>query len=467
MKTKIYSLLVALMSVVAFSACDDWTPGEQGRYPANTGGVSSANMNVDVNDEVTAIGRAIVDTSDFLVTVYEKGSETVATYDGKACSWTYSAMPEIFTLPVGEYTVSVRSHEPEDAAWSAPYFIGSADFTVKNDEVTYIGTVVCQFASVKVEVRFSQELAEAMESDAKVVVDAGVAGTSLTWTATETRYGYFFPAENNPTILATFTGTVKGQVVSAIKEITDAKFGSYYIFTFSLNTGNPILPDEFGDVTEGTPGITIDFDVIDSPVSSTVRPGETPSGDSDKHPDTEEWPEQPENPDKPDTPDTPDNPDDPKDEVIDIAPEGFDKDGINDITGDTYKMTFKTQYPITNIEVEISSPYLTSNFLYGVGLTSKFDLAYPENSVVINYNADEDPDGKDRNGEVMDLTEALIGFEFPVGKDVIGKTELPFDLSPFIPLLSLDPISGDIHTFRLTIKDNKGNVLTQDLKFQN
>jgi len=165
MKTRIYSLLVALMSVVAFSACDDWTPAEQGAYPANTGGVSRSKMDVTVNDEVTAIGRAIVDTSDYLVTVTEKGSDVIATYEGKPCSWTYSTMPQIFTLPVGDYTVRVRSHEPADAAWSEPYYEGSADFTVVNNNVTYIGTVTCDFASVKVEIRFSQELTKAMSDD--------------------------------------------------------------------------------------------------------------------------------------------------------------------------------------------------------------------------------------------------------------------------------------------------------------
>lgn len=438
MKTKIYSLLVALMSVVAFSACDDWTPGEQGGYPANTGGVSSANMNVAVNDEVTAIGRAIVDTSDFLVTVYEKGTETVATYGGKACSWTYSAMPEIFTLPVGEYTVSVRSHEPEDVAWSAPYFIGSADFTVKNDEVTYIGTVVCEFASVKVEVKFSKELAEAMESDAKVVVDAGVAGTSLTWSATETRYGYFFPAENNPTILATFTGTVKGQQVSAIKEITDAKFGSYYIFTFSLNTGNPILPDEFGNVTEGTPGISIDFDVIDSPVSSTVRPGETPSGDGDKHPDTEEWPEEP-TPPGPENPDTPDNPDDPKDEVIDFV--GGDlvlgPDGENDPTAPEHVVKILAKNGINKLEVNIDST--SDEFLVSVGelMPTKFDLANDS-----------------------ELFEALGSIGLPVDSDVKYKVDVDFNITSLAPLLTGFPGK---HTFTITVTDTKGNTQSETL----
>lgn len=434
MKTKIYSLLVALMSVVAFSACDDWTPGEQGAYPANTGGVSSARMNVSVNDEVTAIGRDVVDTSDFLVKVTGKGSDEVVIYDGKPCSWTYSSMPQIFTLPVGDYTVTVRSHEPADAAWSAPYYEGTADFTVRNNDVTYIGTVTCNFASVKVEVRFSEELIEAMSDDSKVDVVAGVAGTSLSWTAGETRYGYFYPAEDNPTIIATFTGTVKGQTVSAIKNVTDARRGNYYIFSFSINSGNPILPDESGDVVLGDGGITIDYEVIEGDINQSVRPGETPDDPND-HPDSEEWPEEPENPD---------NPDDPKDDNIEMIPNGIDLDGLNQaIGGNTYELTFKSKTPITNILVEIISDYLTADFLSGVGLSDKFDLAYPG-----------------------DLAEGLQGIGFKTGDDIIGATEVPFVLSELIPLLNADP-KIEIHTFRVTIKAEGGNEYTRDLKFQN
>lgn len=439
MKTRIYSLLVALMSVVAFSACDDWTPAEQGAYPANTGGVSRSKMDVTVNDEVTAIGRAIIDTSDYLVTVTEKGSDVIATYEGKPCSWTYSTMPQIFTLPVGDYTVRVRSHEPSDAAWSEPYYEGSADFTVVNNNVTYIGTVTCNFASVKVEIRFSEELAKVMSDDSHVDVVAGVAGTSLTWSASETRYGYFYPAEDNPTIIATFTGTVKGQTVSATKNVTDAKRGNYYIFSFSLNTGNPILPDEFGDITGADSGIKIDFEVIESDVNSTVRPGETPSTDPDRHPDTEEWPDEPDP-----GPETPDNPDEPKDENIEMIPNGIDLDGINEaIKGNTYEMIFRSKTPITNIIVEIISDYLTSDFLSGVGLSNEFDLAYP--------------------GE---LSEGLEGIGFKTGSDIIGATEVPFVLTELIPLLNADP-NIEIHTFRVTIKAEEGNEYTRELKFRN
>ncbi len=450
MKTRIYSLLVALMSVVAFSACDDWTPAEQGAYPANTGGVSRSKMDVTVNDEVTAIGRAIVDTSDYLVTVTEKGSDVIATYEGKPCSWTYSTMPQIFTLPVGDYTVRVRSHEPADAAWSEPYYEGSADFTVVNNNVTYIGTVTCDFASVKVEIRFSEELAKAMSDDSHVDVVAGVAGTSLTWAANETRYGYFYPAEDNPTIIATFIGTVKGQTVSATKNVTDAKRGNYYIFSFSLNTGNPILPDESGDITGADSGIKIDFEVIESNVNSTVRPGETPSTDPDKHPDTEEWPEEPDP-----GPETPDNPDEPKDEVIDFvgkfeiddpSSDLFGKssnlvlgeDGKNDPNAEVHVVRITVQNGISNLKVNISSD--NDKFIGQAGemLPMDFDLA----------TVDED------------LAASLASIGLPVRDEVVGKTKIDFDITGLAPLLSAFPGK---HTFTITVIDAKGNTKSTSL----
>lgn len=453
MKTKIYQLLVAIMSVAALSGCDDWTPDQGNTYPDNTGGVSRATMDVVVNEAPSAIvGRAGVDTSDFLVTVTKSGSDEIASYNGEACSWTYSSMPQVFTLPVGDYTVTVRSHEPENAAWSAPYYAGSADFSVENNKVTAIGTVTCDFASVKVEVQFADDLASAMDETSHVDVVAGTAGTSLTWTAEETRYGYFYVTDNNPTLIATFTGNVKGQAVTAIKEITDVKAGAYYIISFSLKSGDGTLPPEYGDISGAGSGITIDYEIIESENSGTIKPGDDPI-DPNENPDKEEWPDTPVNPDDPD----PDDPDDPASPIT-IEYEGIDPDIINSITGDTYKLTFISQEPITNIEVEIISPYLTTEFLNSVGLTSKFDLAYPENSQT-------DPD--DPNSEIMDLTDGLAGLEFPIGNAVIGQTEIPFDLSPFIPLLALDPNSGDIHIFRITIKDDKGNVKDQDLKFQN
>ncbi|MDE6036781.1 MAG: hypothetical protein K2G05_00775, partial [Duncaniella sp.] len=113
---------------------------------------------------------------------------------------------------------------------------------------------------------------------------------------------------------------------------------------------------------------------------------------------------------------------------------------------------------MTNIEVEIISPYLTTEFLNSVNLTSKFDLADPENALV-------DPEDPEKG--TMDLTEALTRFGFSIKDQVIGQLEVKFDLSNFIPLLNLDDEPYQIHTFRLTVKSNDGESRTEDLKFKN
>lgn len=453
MKTRIYTLLVALMSVVAFTACDDWTPGDDNGYPANSGGVSTANMKVSVNETEASVSRSGVDTSGFLVTVSDKETGEIAVYDGKQCSWTYGQMPSVFTLPVGQYTVNVRSHNPESAAWSAPYYVGSADFEVSNNKVTYIGNVTCNFASIKVEVRFSKDFVEKMDPSSYVEVYAGAVGNSLTWNGSETRYGYFLPTgDDNCTVAATFSGKIKDMEITESKVVTDAKIGNYYIFSFSLQAGNPDIPLEEGQVTNNpdpNAGIVIDYDVIESNVDTTLTPGLDPVDGSD-HPDKEEWPDDNTEPENPDTPDEPD------DSPISIT--GFDYKNVIEAKEGTYELNITTKAPMTNIEVEIISPYLTTEFLNSVNLTSKFDLADPENALV---------DPEDPSKGTMDLTEALTRFGFSIKDQVIGQLEVKFDLSNFIPLLNLDDEPNQIHTFRLTVKSNDGESRTEDLKFMN
>ena len=445
MKTSIYSLLVALASALTFSACDNWEP--EGASSSNTGDISSVNMNVAVNEAANAISRAEgrnIDTSNFIVTITDKNNKEVS-YNGNECKWTYGSMPEIITLPIGQYYVNVISHNPEPAAWETPYYEGASElFTVENNKVNYIGTVTCNFSAVKVEVRFSEEFIKAMDATSKVDVKAGVAGTSLSWSSTEKRIGYFCIEPGNNTLVAEFSGKLRGTETSAIKEITDVKAGNYYVINFSLKAGDPTLPPEYGDITGANGGISIDYDVVESDITGTVKPGTDPS-DPDKHPDTEEWP------DNPNPPVDPEDPDQPKDDTISIKYDfgenndkpGFDPEGIISITGNTYILKFQSQEPIENLKVKIESPFLTPDELANIGLIQEFDLANP--------------------GELEDTLKSI---NFPTGDDVKGHTdEIIFDLSGFIPLLSAGD-AGDIHTFTITIEDNKGNVMIKDLKFR-
>lgn len=439
MKSKIYIMLAVLVALVGFTGCDDWSPADS-RFPSNCGGVSLSSMAVSVDSKAAStVSRAGIDTSGFLVEILDADGNQLS-YDGKPCSWTFGSMPEVMTLPVGEnYTVKVRSHEPEAAAWEAPYFEGSKTFSVENGEITAIGTVTCYFMGVKVSVKFSDDLAAAMADDCNVNVRAGQG--ELDFGKAETRCGYYAYVEGSNTLAAHFTGTVKDQQVSRIKEGIDVEPGKYYIITFSLKAGDSTVPDEFGQVNPT--GFTISTDVEEEDVNGDV-PMDDPSNAGNDRPDNEEWPD-------PVTPDNPDNPtpDNPAANAFTVTCPTIDFEAWNPaIEGEEYVVDIVAEEPLTHMYVEIISDYLTDDFLNSAydGLCTKFDLAYPG-----------------------DLKDALSNsFHFPVGDEIVGQKHVVFNLSDFIPLLALGQLE-DVpvyqHIFKLTLEDEKGNKQTVELKF--
>lgn len=438
MRLKIYSILMALLVAVTLTGCDDWAPAGSGNFPKNTGGLNLSAIELSVSetpskpDLHSAPSRSSIDTRNFIVTILNS-DRTPASFDGNVCSWTYSEMPEVITLPVGSYIVVARSHTPAPAAWNAPYYEGEAPFEVREGEITSIadGALTCVFKSIKIEVRFSAELLAKLGPDAKVNILAGEGG-SLDWTPAETRMAYFKAPASASTVVATFSATIDGQQVVRHKEFADVNAGVYYVITFNLKTGNVNPPDEFGEI--GTPGVDVDATIEEqdetgniTPPSPGVNPGDRPMGG-------ENWP---------DTPGTPDTP------AEKITVENAPGSNISFTSanaceeGKTYAVIFKSQLPMTNMIVDIISQSLSDEFLRGVGLAAHFDLADPG-----EFATALGPDG----------------FGFPIGDKVVGQTQVNFDISPFIPLLNLYP--NETHVFRVTVRDNAGNEKVVDLTFK-
>lgn len=433
MKNKIFSLLTALLTVMSLTtACDDWEPGTQ-QFPSNTGGVNLKGMAVNVDSQTRPSGRATVETGSFLVQIIDKATSETAVYDGAKCEWTFSQMPEVMTLPVGEYTVNVKSHEPLKAEWDNPCYEGSKDFEIRNGEITAIGTVTATLASIKVTVKYSDKLAQAMSADSHVDVVAGQ-DAQLTWSATETRDGYFAAVEGSTTLVATFSGSLSGNPVSTLKEFTDVAKGNHYIITFDLSTG-PEIPGETGDINPT--GITVDGSIEESDENGDIDPSDDPeSGD---RPDKEDWGNDPTDPTDPNDPNDPNDPT----ELFTLKATGMSLTEVNDaVDGGTYVLNIVSANPLTKLNVEIISGYLTNEFLQSVGLGANFDLANPGA-----------------------FGPALEGMGFPIGDQVAGKKDVNFNLTPFIPLLNLSP-EPQVHTFRLTVADDQNNEKTVDLKFQ-
>lgn len=422
MNYKIFST-IAIATFMMSSCSDNWTPS------TDEEGVGQLHMEaIDVTNAENVINRANVDVSNFIVTVNNAEGETVK-------QWQYSKMPEIITLPVGEgYYIDVISHNQEKAAWDAPFFKGSsAKFDIVKNQLTNAGTITCKLSNIKVSVKFSDELKALAGDDCKVTVIANDEGY-LEFTIDETRSGYFQAIEGSSTLVATFTGTLRGSYEEIRKVYTDVNAGQHRIITYSVKSGDTTIPDETGNI-DTTNGISVDMSTIDESIEGSVNTDEDII-DGDR-------PGQ-------ETPVTPDTGDD--DDTEEPSEEYFTFDTTISLTeaneaieGNDYVVNIISVNPLSNLKVKIESNYLTEEFLQSVGLVPEFDLA--------NLT----PELESKLGEG--------GFGFPTGDDVKGHTSVKFDLTPFIPLLNLSPTANDIHKFHLTVVDDQNNSETVVLTF--
>ncbi len=434
MKTKILSIFLSVVAMLGLASCsdDNWNSGNAG---ASEGSLSLGSLNVDVDIDESLVSRAQVSTDAFIVDLINRSTGAVQR------SYTYGSMPEVISLPVGDYTVSVRSHNVIAADWEAPYYAGQEDFSIEVGKITEIGTVVCKFSNIKVTVRFTKELISSVGSDAKVTVIANDRG-SLDYALSETRPGYFAAIEGSSTLVAEFNGTVEGNAVHAIKTFTDVEAGQHHIITFSVKNGNSQLPDEHGTIDAG--GITVDADIAHESLSGDAPTADENQQGSNRRPGDEEWPDEPTPPGP--GPDDP-TPPGPVTEPITIAPNsdcpGLDLNGGENevVDGDPYIVDIHADSGITKLNVTIQST--NNDFLASAGefVPLDFDMCNLSDS------------------EYEGL--ASIGLE---GNDAVrNKTDVPFDISGLVPLLAAFP--GQ-HSFIITVNDAAGNSLTKKLIFK-
>lgn len=414
MKTFIKSVFAALLTLATLSSCDTNLQPE-----ATSGTLSLKSMGVEVDDAMNVVSRANpqINLNNFIVRVSQTG--------GIPQEFVYGEMPEILTLPTGDYTVEVLSHQVMDAEWDKPLYTGSKTFTIEDKKITEIGVVTCKFSNLRISVKFSDKLKDLLGDDVKVTVQANESGL-LEFAADETRSGYFKVTEGSNTIIATLSGTIAGNYMTETRTFTDAAAGQHRIINYSLTPG-PDIPEQTGDIEPG--GISIDttFDNVD--LEGGVEVGEDPITGDD--------------PGKED-PVTPPGPgpidDEPVATFTAVAP--LDLDGVNDAATYSGDAIVKIHCPngFAHLMVKIDSEGLTEEVLEGVGLASSFDLAYPGA-----------------------LEDGIAGLGFPYGKAVIDKTDVDFVITDFVPLLNI--YSGS-HNFIITVTDNKNMSISQTLKFK-
>ena len=405
---------VSLAAILALSAtsCDrekfdynlgtETTTGKTGTLDLSTFGAIPNNDTQVV--EKAPVSRA-VDTGDFTVQIYPaQGNDTL--------EWKYREMPEIVTLNVGDYKLAVFSHDVQPAEWERPYYYADKAFTIEDNRVTQLDTVVCTLQNIKVTVTYSEDLKSFMGEGCKVTVDIG--SGSLEFSQTETRAGYFRSDSESNLLIATFTGTIDGYEEVNRIQVDNVKAGEWRKIHYDIKRPEP------GSETGGvTPSVTVDASceiidhegnvVIDEEVIPDPNPSD-PGTDPDPEPEPSGAPQI-------------------SSETIALGPPVTVTDGMQVVVD----IISTDKDGLTQLTVDIESPTLTPEELSGMGLSAHLDL--------VNPGA---------------LKEAIEGLGFPTENKVLHQNKVTFDISQFMPLLGL--LGAGTHNFIITATDAQGTT---------
>lgn len=415
----IFFVCLALL-IFSFSSCHSEKMESDSTDVTGLVNLESLKMEVDLKlDTIYPKSRAGVDVSGFLIAINNKEGVQVEQY-------TYSEMPEIISLPVGNYTIIASSASEATNGFDAPFYKGSTTFTVEENKLTEVISLTCTLANVMNSVEYAEDLRALMSNDVVTTIKIGT--NSLDIPIDETRKAYLIAPTSTGVMEITLKGTIDGEAVNVSERVENVKAGQYNIIKFKLSPVN-----DGGDDVGGNAGININIDssMTSSDETVGVNPGEEPGiddfptdggeepGDGDGGDETEQ--------------------NKPRIEGTSFGGSSFDID--NDrltISGATeLKVTIKAVNGIANLFVDIISETLDVS---EVGLPKSFDLAYPG-----------------------DNSEALSGLGFPVGAEVINQTDVLFDISTFTAFL---PTFKGNHDFKIRVVDSKGLEETKTLKLK-
>ena len=346
----------------------------------------------------------------------------------------YIDIPQTISLGSGEYTLTVASPEYRDAGWDLPYYKGSADFTIRVDELTPVN-VTATLQNMKVSFVLTESFKNELTSYTIVVTNAAswdaadAAEKSLTWSSltgdVEQKAGYFSVAPLR--VKVDGYRAVDNSESHSELIIADVSAKDHHIITLDARVTG---------LVNGV-SITIDPSVNDRTSDVTV-PG---------------WDEVPvEGGDNGDDDDPTDDP-------------GDDPSQPSTIPGMTWAAN-PDFAPMTitdpmDVNITITALEGINDFVIDVN-SDKL------NPVIASMGGVANPDGTVKMDLINNATlvTALDAMGVPTGDKLKDQTEVKFSLSNLVPMiLGFEPAPKSEHTFTLKVTDNKNQSYVKAIVF--
>lgn len=387
-------------------------------------GSVSFSISSDNSEYVTKAELPQVDVNTFKVKITGKDN-------GYSEEWaSFSEMPEVLELVSGNYTVTATSPDAKPVAWDQPVYGGSKDFAVVVGKVSNVD-LVCSITNMMVTLNPTENFLNELTSWEVTVRSQD--GT-LVWdekTYEEGRAAFFNVAPLSVLVKGErFDGTAVIQQTLIIDEVAakdhhiinlDAKVtGSIEGGGLHLTVDNTV-----NDRNENIniPGLE-EIPVEDEP--DTEEPGGETGDEEDPQPSTApvmEWASNP---------------------TFETMPISSDMDVVINISA---------QEKIKAFVVKVESP--SAEFLATVSA-----MVSPENA-----HLDENYVNLDLINDATAI--AMLSSLMPTGDALKGQTSVDFSLSELVPMINgFSPASGSIHTFTLSVTDEKDQTLSKPVSFK-
>lgn len=325
-------------------------------------------------------------------------------------------------LPVGSYTLEVRSEEPSSklADWEHPVYFATRDFAIEKDKETPLEEIVCTLNNIKVTVACSKDLADRLTDATVSTVTLGE--KSMIFEKGEARAAYFTSLAELNTLQFNLTGAFADTPETPLqfnKEIPNVKAGQWRKITLVVT---------YADKGEMKFDIKVQNFVLDEeiPIDGTANLWE---------PVYEEGP-------------------DPMAPVIEWP--GHDLTQPFRITASMFDADGNCTEPFA---LNLSAPNGIESFVLTFSSTnSAFMDALTEIQIPHTLDLCTTTQGP--------AYAILSGFGLPLGDKLRGATAKQFDIAGQIPVLFANPGFEGTHTFACTMTDAKGLSTSAELRLE-